>query len=265
MNLPSNFACYVINLDRSPDRLALMTARLQAMGMPFERVCGVDGMTLSEAEFQSATRVNRFYKPMRRGEVGCYMGHNAAKRRFLESDKEYALILEDDAVFSDDFVQVIAKALALRNTLSNPLAHWDVLKLMWPKKRFIELARIDDSHLLVEYGPSVPIAATAAIWTREGAQKWLSKYKGTARPIDCDLQFPWEYDLTIRSIHPPVAVAQGQSVIGTAERRLRSNSLRKINYEVSRIWPKLSHFGRSYGWLFMLRWIFTRHLRYPLQ
>ncbi len=41
---------FVINLDRCPDRLARVKARLDALGVPFERVAGVDEATLDPAE-----------------------------------------------------------------------------------------------------------------------------------------------------------------------------------------------------------------------
>ena len=45
--LPAGLSVYLINLDRAVDRLARMTAKCDAVGLPFERVPAVDGSTLS--------------------------------------------------------------------------------------------------------------------------------------------------------------------------------------------------------------------------
>ena len=41
--LPAGLSVYLINLDRAVDRLARMTAKCDAVGLPFERVPAVDG------------------------------------------------------------------------------------------------------------------------------------------------------------------------------------------------------------------------------
>lgn len=244
--------CFLINLDRSPDRLATMDARLRALALPYERVPGVDGLKLPDAEFAWQTRVNRFYKPLSRGEVGCHLSHLEALKRLVASGAPYALILEDDAELPDGLPGLIERALARRDTESDPRARWDVLKLVRSRRRFVDFGPLDAGHALVEYGFSVPAVTTAALWTREGAMKWVAAYDGARRPIDCDLQHPWEYGLTILSAHPPPVGAATESVMGGSVRRSR-NPWFKLRYEARRLWPKLRHFGQAYGWTTLLR------------
>lgn len=40
--IPSTMKCLVINLDRSPDRLAHITAEFARIGITFERIAGTD-------------------------------------------------------------------------------------------------------------------------------------------------------------------------------------------------------------------------------
>lgn len=261
--LPAELKCYLINLDRSSERLAGIAPRLAAQGIGFERVPGVDGTELSEAEFREQTRENRYYKPLRRGEVGCYLGHLAALRRFLRSDARYALILEDDAVFAEGAVAVIAAALRLREQTRDRLLRWDVLKLNHARKRWVELGVLDEDHRLVEYGPSVPSTTTAAIWTREAARQWVRDFRGVARPVDCDLQHPWEYSMVIRSVHPPIAwPLQVESTIKPVRPAATRNPWSKLRYELRRLWPKYREFGRNYGWGFILGWLWKKRLVY---
>lgn len=260
--LPTGCRCYLINLDRSPERLATMVSRLDDLGIEFERIPGVDGMSLSEDEFGRQTSENRYYKPIRRGEVGCQLSHLKALARFLDSDARYALVLEDDARLDGDFNEAIAQALALRDAPGDPLLQWDLLKLDRKRRRHIGLAPLSARRSLVEYGLSVPSTTTATVWTRVGAERWVQSYRGTARPIDCDLQHPWEYALTILSVHPPVVSAEDVgSAMGTADRVTR-NPWPKLRYELKRIWPRFRHFGRRYGWGFLFGWLWRGQRAY---
>ena len=260
--LPESVACYLINLDRSPKRMADMRSRLELLGIAFERVSGVDGMTLDDKEFASQTRENRYYKPLRRGEVGCQLSHLKTLQAFLGSDARYALVLEDDALFEPGFMDALCAAIALRDGETDPIRQWDVLKLNRHRRRYVDLAPLDEHHRLVEYGLSVPITTAAAIWTRHAAVIWVRAYRGTSRPIDCDLQHPWEYGLNILSVHPAVVV-QGNVASSMGSEKLAARSpWPKLRYEAKRMWPKLRSFGGRYGWGFLTGWLWRHRLEY---
>ena len=260
--IPDDCVCYLINLDRSVQRLATMQGRLIDIGIDYQRISAIDGAQLSDAEFLRHTGENRYYKPIRRGEVGCYLSHLKALETFLSTSSRYALIIEDDGVFQPGFGAVLREAIALRDATSDPLLRWDVLKLNRSRRRRIDLATLGEEHWLVEYGLSVPITTAAAVWTRQGAKTFLQSYRSSTRPIDCDLQHPWEYGLTILSVHPPLVV-QGDvaSTIGN-RKQSQSNPLAKLGYELKRLWPKMRSFGRRYGWGFIAGWIWRRRLEY---
>jgi len=241
-----------------------MHARLGALKIDYERVPGVDGLALDEATFQEHTRKNRYYKPIRRGEVGCQLGHLKALQTFLDSPARYALIVEDDAELDPELCPAITQALTLRDHTQDPLLHWDVLKLAQRRRhsRYIELAPLGTRHL-VEYGLSVPSTTTAALWTRAAAKRWIAAYHGTTRPIDCDLQHPWEYGLSILSIHPPLAATEdGPTTMDRPNRTTRQPWL-KLRYELRRIYPRLRHFARRYGIGMLLAWLWRRRLTFP--
>lgn len=262
MGLRADCRCYLINLDRSPQRLAAMQSRLVELGIDYTRIAAVDGAQLTEAEFQQHTRENRYYKPIRRGEVGCYLSHLAVLRAFLGGDARYALILEDDCLFRPDFLEALQAAIALRDTTQDPLLGWDVLKLNRMRRRQVTLAPLGPAYWLVEYGLSVPITTAAAVWTRPAAERFLHAYRGTTRPIDCDLQHPWEFGLNILALQPP-PVAQGDVASTIGNRKHAAHSpLAKPGYELKRLLPKLRHFGRRYGWGFIAGWLWRRQLNY---
>jgi len=88
----------LINLDRSPDRLAFMTSQLERLGLPFTRLPGIDGATISDAEFERLA--DTYMRPMSRSELGCLKSHERAWQASVDQDKPI-LVLEDDGFLSD--------------------------------------------------------------------------------------------------------------------------------------------------------------------
>ena len=122
-------AVYVINLDRSADRLAHMTAQLDSIGLEFERIPAVEGAHLQldgncGDEFSIDFDYWRKYhhRNVTASEIGCYLSHIKALETFLASSLSFALILEDDAEIAPDLVEVL-HAIAVR------AAEWDLVKL----------------------------------------------------------------------------------------------------------------------------------------
>lgn len=81
----------LINLDRRPDRLAFMTTQLRTLGLSFERIEAIDGLSGDFGpDTLGITGIER----------ACALSHRKAWQRFLESGQERCLILEDDMVLS---------------------------------------------------------------------------------------------------------------------------------------------------------------------
>ena len=105
----SGLLIQVINLDRRPDRLALISGDLHKAGLSFETQVAVDGQTV---EISS--------KFLSKGEVGCFMSHVNSMRRQAEVGAPFCLILEDDAALSpivnDKFLSEMTE-LMIRNQI----------------------------------------------------------------------------------------------------------------------------------------------------
>ncbi len=114
---------YLINLDRSPDRLAAAAARLCAAGLPYVRVAGVDGRAMSREERRRSVRPWRFFLVHGRfptpGECGCSLSHNALFRRMLEDGAPAAIAFEDDV---DPDPEALRAALAQIEARLDPAA-----------------------------------------------------------------------------------------------------------------------------------------------
>ena len=85
---------YLINLDRSPERLARMDRIFRSLSLEYERVPAVDGRSLAEAEIRRHNRVAR--EPLSAGEIGCFLSHRAAWVRVVEAGVPHAAVMEDD-------------------------------------------------------------------------------------------------------------------------------------------------------------------------
>lgn len=120
----ASLAVFLINLDRASDRLLAMQHTLSRMGFQFERVPAVDGAALEFPiadfdDFAFRFKHGRWCNP---AEVGCYLSHIECARRLLASNGEFALVLEDDLAFPDDFREVMDAALRQHEK-------WDILRL----------------------------------------------------------------------------------------------------------------------------------------
>ncbi|MBR1608613.1 MAG: glycosyltransferase family 25 protein [Kiritimatiellae bacterium] len=107
---------YVINLDRSPERLAETKRQLDAAGLPFERFPAVDGRALSPAERREACPPLRFwlangFRSVLPGEIGCALSHRGVWERIADGPGDVAAVFEDDAVLDADALRdVLATA-----------------------------------------------------------------------------------------------------------------------------------------------------------
>ena len=96
---------YLINLGRSPERLAAADAALRTAGGAYTRVEGVDGRALDAKALRTAANRVRFRliygawpSP---GAIGCALSHQAVYRRMLAEDVPLALVFEDDIAIPD--------------------------------------------------------------------------------------------------------------------------------------------------------------------
>lgn len=87
----------LINLDRSPDRLAFMSDQLGRLGLPFTRLPATDGSHIAQDEFDRLSRT--YMRPITRSELGCLTSHVQAWRHCVETGRSI-LVLEDDVLLS---------------------------------------------------------------------------------------------------------------------------------------------------------------------
>lgn len=101
---------YLINLDRSIDRLRFVKQRLDDLGLPFSRIQAVEGscLTASERAAFVAARPRDGKRGWRDGQIGCFLSHREAWRMISSGPADFGLVLEDDIHLSDDTPAVLA-------------------------------------------------------------------------------------------------------------------------------------------------------------
>lgn len=99
---------YVINLDRSPDRLKRLDKIFGNLNLAFTRVGAIDGVNLDE-KFLCDVRKNQIWPdPLTRGEIACFLSHKKALQEVACADDAFAAIFEDDVALSKDAAYFLA-------------------------------------------------------------------------------------------------------------------------------------------------------------
>jgi glycosyl transferase family 25 len=234
---------WLINLPRATARRERMEARLATLGLPFTLFPGVDGKA-EEARLLANTDIAAFERNMGRkiliGGLGCYHSHLGVWEAFLASGKPVALVLEDDVIFHDDFLDAVRLGLQARD-------HWDFLKLNCIRAKMPVCQGMVGPYRLNAYvGPAT--GTGAYLITRETAAKLLPAMRRVTRATDHEINRFFVHDFRLRGLEPfPSHLEDGESLIATGPggyggvqkfawyRRLPNYRLRAANY-VRRLW-----------------------------
>jgi glycosyl transferase family 25 len=100
---------YLLNLDRSPDRLVMMRKEFDRVGVPFTRLSGVDTRGWSSEDMEAFFR-ERSFSPEERlpGDAGAFLSHLAAWQEIAAGEDRAAAIFEDDVHLASDLKQVLS-------------------------------------------------------------------------------------------------------------------------------------------------------------
>ena len=238
-----NVKIFLINLDRSTERLEKAAQQLNRLNVPFERVSAVDGSKLTGAEidaaFDTEQAERRTAYNLTIGEIGCHLSHVECWRRIITDKLDFAIILEDDLVLDDQFPHAIGAIEQF--THSN---EWDYIKLANPfKKRPYQTRTALDRFTLVNY-PKAPTGTVAQAVSFQGAETLLSHRPPFFRAIDVDLQWEWELGIKVQGLVPYVAnVSDAESEIQQMAQRkdLKQRRWTKLKESIKFKLKKASH------------------------
>lgn len=207
-------ACYVLNLDRRPDRWEhtqrqIKRARLEEFlqpGVKVTRISGVDGSRLNIAELHDAGVITdlgyeRYQLPTERklfgmdltaGATGCALGHRAIWELVCAKQHHTALVLEDDVEFHHRFARQLKE-------------RWSYVPKDWG---VVYLGGLD---LLASGKPPRPFVADGVRLAYQGHRE-LTAYvvhaASAQRLLDLSMPLTWQVDTHICSQLAKDAAAQ---------------------------------------------------------
>ncbi len=94
---------FLINLDRSPERLSWFLANARDVGLDrVERIAAVDAQSLDDDQISRLRSLSSGDYSLSRSELGCFLSHRTCWQRMIADGDEWALILEDDVHLAHD-------------------------------------------------------------------------------------------------------------------------------------------------------------------
>lgn len=248
------FQTFVINLDRSPDRFSAIGQRLSRVGLPWMRVPAIDGSTLDlscTTEVDLAGYRRNHGKQLNAAEVGCYLSHMRAMREFLAGPWNWALVLEDDADFPDDFQRLLEHLISFDD-------QWDIVKL----SSFHSGTPVRIEDLSEHYALAVPLSrqmnSNSILFNRHAAEVLVEKLLPMQLPYDHALERAWLFGLRLRTVTPSPCPSDTNLVSTIGDRqRLRLFKLRwyrrgpamifRVRTELMRVYFGGIHVLRAYS------------------
>ena len=109
------FKVYIINLKQSTERRKSILREISNQNIKsFELIEAVDGNKLNKEElnlytFKNKKNYNPWGPKLTYSQIGCALSHIKIYKDFVKSNYEFALILEDDAIFLENFTTNLQK------------------------------------------------------------------------------------------------------------------------------------------------------------
>ncbi|RKG39477.1 glycosyltransferase family 25 protein [Acinetobacter rongchengensis] len=179
---------YLINLEGSDERLERATAQLQAVNWPFERFAAYDGRGKALSSFENyddQLAQQTLGRRLLNSELGCYLSHYGCAEKFLQTDADYLVVLEDDMKITDDFKKSVDEVLAYLDTHQD--LDWYLINLAAKKKKLAkDIVKLNQFTLWHAY--YFPIRGLGLIWSRKGAEAFIAQGKIMSMPVDIFFQ-----------------------------------------------------------------------------
>ena len=109
------FKVYIVNLKHSTERRKNILSELKKQNIKnFQIIDAIDGKKLQDKDLKNFTcssdkKYNSLGQKLTLSQIGCALSHIKIYKDFIKSDESYALILEDDAIFLDNFSYSLQK------------------------------------------------------------------------------------------------------------------------------------------------------------
>ncbi len=179
---------YLINLDDSQKRLQAAIEQLTEQQISYTRFSAVDGRgkALSDfSQYNDEKSKEILGRSLLNSELGCYLSHYGCVEKFLETDADYLVVLEDDMQISKNFKIELNGVLEYLN--SHKELDWYLINIAAKKKKFAKnIVEIQNRSLWHAY--YFPIRGLGLIWSRKGAEEFVKYGQEITMPVDIFFQ-----------------------------------------------------------------------------
>lgn len=245
MSLSDRVNFYVINLDRSTDRMERFAKSFATFPLPYIRVSAVDGKLLN-TPIENFNNFMFWFNTGRAallGEIGCYLSHLNVLKTFLESDKEFAMICEDDAAPAPGCHETIQEAI-------DNSGSWDLLRLYGCRRKtsfpYLELSH--SRHLCTSITSLVETRAYMV--NRRAAKKLLRNLSPMTAAYDVAL-FKGHIGIKEATVLPNCIIRDESSgntstIQDGAKRNLRPWHLVYWTCRLHRLWVRTTRYSLQF-------------------
>ncbi|TGD41349.1 glycosyltransferase family 25 protein [Pseudotabrizicola sediminis] len=228
---------WLINLPTDVGRRSAMEHQLTKLGLSWQLFPAIDGRARRDELLKGADEAayqRNMGMSLLPGKLGVYASHLAVWEAFIASDHDVAMILEDDVVFHDDFLEALATALAGRE-------HWDLVRFNAIRAKLpVTQGTLGNYRLNAYVGPFTGNACY--LIKKDVARKLVSELWPQTRALDHELNRFFVHDYRQRGLEPFASHPDDQNVstitgVGFAKvkkfkwyRRLPHYQLKAVNY-----------------------------------
>lgn len=196
---------FIINLETSTDRRAVMEQAMNTLNLPHEFIAAVDGRDFDPDALPAYNGRRRrlcYGRDLTPGEIGCILSHRSIYEKMVAENIPCAVILEDDALFTPEFPAVLRRLKTLETD-------WDMIRFLGREKcerKNRKIAPLIGQHMLARV--TTPFGgAYAYMLTQHTAKKLLQFTQKNWMPIDILHSYVWYTGLTVFSVTPSPACA----------------------------------------------------------
>ncbi|MBO9477021.1 glycosyltransferase family 25 protein [Shimia sp. R11_0] len=197
MHVPDNLGIWLINLPKDSKRLEKMQKQLADLGVTatiFPAINGKEQALELKKNVDEAAYTRNMGQSLLPGKMGVYASHVSVWEAFLQSDHDYALILEDDVIFHDDFPTAFQTALDAQQ-------HWDLIRFNCIRAKMpISQGALGAYRLNAYLGPFTGNACY--LIKRSVAEKLCTKIWPQTRAMDHELNRFFVHDYRQMGLEP---------------------------------------------------------------
>lgn len=195
----SRMDIHLINLDRSPDRLARMQGQFAAAGLSFQRFRAVDGAAGETSRYDNYSEQacrSAWRRPLIPTQVACFASHYELWRQCRDRNRPM-VVFEDDITFGPDIRGALLDA-------ERALLRFDFVRLaaLYEKPSTpVAIQGLSGGRGLFRYSNG-PRGTQAYALTPAGAEHLLAAAKQWVMPVDLYQDYSWLHGLPCVGLRP---------------------------------------------------------------